>query len=97
MLIKELYKQKIVLLSLQILVIVILFAISVDAQTSGKLKGRVVDSNGDPLIGANILVTGTTTGTTTDIDGYYTILNLEPEFILLNFDMLDIKVKKLQI
>ncbi len=85
MLIKELYKQKIVLLSLQILVIVILFAISVDAQTSGKLKGRVVDSNGDPLIGANILVTGTTTGTTTDVDGYYAILNLRTGIYSVEF------------
>ena len=76
MLINQLYKQKFVLLSLQIVAIIFLFAFSAYAQTSGKLKGRVVDSNGEPLVGANILVTGTMTGTTTDIDGYYTILNL---------------------
>ena len=46
------------------------------AQTSGKLKGRIVDPKGEPLIGANILVQGTTTGTTSDLDGYYNIINL---------------------
>lgn len=33
--------------------------------------GKVVDENGEPIIGANVLVTGTTTGVITDIDGNY--------------------------
>lgn len=37
------------------------------------LKGTVVDENGEPLIGASILVKGTTRGTSTDIDGNFTI------------------------
>ncbi len=35
------------------------------------VSGTVVDSEGEPLIGANILVKGSTTGTATDIDGTY--------------------------
>ncbi len=35
------------------------------------VQGTVTDATGDPLIGATILVKGTTTGTTTDIDGSF--------------------------
>src|SRR5210317_1185105 len=34
-------------------------------------EGWVTDNNGDPLIGANVLIKGTGIGTVTDIDGYY--------------------------
>ena len=37
------------------------------------LTGRVTDENGEPVIGANISVPGTTTGTVTDYDGYYAL------------------------
>lgn len=38
-----------------------------------QVKGQVVDTNGDPIIGANILVKGTTNGVISDIDGNFTI------------------------
>ena len=42
------------------------------AQTS--VSGTITDAeNGDPLIGASILVTGTSTGTVTDFDGNFTL------------------------
>ncbi|WP_421947491.1 SusC/RagA family TonB-linked outer membrane protein [Phaeodactylibacter xiamenensis] len=37
------------------------------------VTGTISDQNGDPLLGASILVKGTTTGTITDIDGAYSI------------------------
>ncbi len=37
------------------------------------IQGRVTDEYGEALIGASILVRGTTTGTVTDIDGKYTL------------------------
>jgi len=47
------------------------------AQT-GKIKGKVTDlSSGEPLIGANILVVGTSLGAATDVNGEYTIFNLQ--------------------
>ena len=46
------------------------------AQITGKLKGKVTDSKGEPLIGANVLVLGTNLGAATDIDGYYDIINI---------------------
>ena len=44
-------------------------------QQSGnhKVTGRVVDSAGEPLIGATIMVEGSKDGVVTDIDGNYTI------------------------
>ena len=37
------------------------------------VKGTVVDADGVPLIGANVLVKGTTVGTITDFDGTFAI------------------------
>lgn len=37
------------------------------------IKGKVTDSNGDPLIGATITVKNSQDGTVTDIDGSYTL------------------------
>lgn len=37
------------------------------------ISGTVVDTNGEPLIGVNVSVKGTTTGTITDFDGNYTL------------------------
>ncbi len=49
------------------------------AGTSGKIVGRVVDkSNGEPLIGANVLIKDSQLGAATDVEGYYAILNVPP-------------------
>ncbi|MBU2505447.1 MAG: TonB-dependent receptor [Bacteroidetes bacterium] len=53
--------------------------VSVHAGTTGKIAGQVFDvTNGEPLVGANILIVGTNKGAATDIDGNYFILNLPP-------------------
>jgi len=38
-----------------------------------RCTGTVVDSEGEPLIGATVLVKGTSTGTATDIDGHFSL------------------------
>ena len=38
---------------------------------SAVLKGRVTDTNGEPLPFASVYIKGTTKGTTTNVDGYY--------------------------
>lgn len=40
------------------------------------VKGTVVDESGIPVIGANVIVAGTTNGTITDIDGNFTLDNV---------------------
>ena len=46
-------------------------------QQQGTIKGTVVDSNGEPVIGANVIIEGTSTGTITDIDGVF-MINAKP-------------------
>ena len=47
--------------------------------TTGKIAGKVIDKNtGEALIGANILIVGSTMGASTDIDGNYFIINIPP-------------------
>lgn len=56
------------------------------AQQSAKITGTVVDAEtGETLIGVNVLITGTTRGTATDLDGQYTIRNLDPGTYSLTF------------
>lgn len=37
------------------------------------ISGTVIDESGEPIIGANVMVEGTSTGVITDLDGKYTI------------------------
>lgn len=50
------------------------------AQETGSIAGKLIDKevNDEPLAFANVLIKGTTTGTTTDFDGLYEISNLVP-------------------
>lgn len=49
------------------------------AQAQTSIKGRVVDENKAPLIGAAIFVAGTTHGTTTDVNGDFTLTVHHPD------------------
>lgn len=51
------------------------FSLSIFAQNI-TVHGTVKDENGEPLIGATIMVQGTSIGTVTDMDGNYTLLNV---------------------
>ena len=47
------------------------------AQTPKKITGSVISQeDNQPVVGASVLVKGTTVGTTTDIDGKFTINNV---------------------
>ena len=48
-----------------------LFVLSASAQT--QYKGKIVDEAGQPVIGATVIVKGTTNGTTSGIDGAFAI------------------------
>ena len=62
-------------------IILVVFCVSIHAQTT--VRGNVSDQNGQPLPGANILVVGTSTGTSTDFDGNFTLtVNQNPPFTL---------------
>jgi hypothetical protein len=49
------------------------FASSEGAQQTRKVTGVVTDKSSEPLIGVNVKVKGTTTGTITDVSGTYSV------------------------
>ncbi|MGM9760136.1 MAG: SusC/RagA family TonB-linked outer membrane protein [Parabacteroides sp.] len=51
-------------------------------QQSRTVKGVVTDKNGDAVIGANVVVKGTTLGNITDFDGNFVIENVPADAIL---------------
>src|SRR5512140_2136982 len=49
------------------------------AGTTGKVAGTVKDAQtGEALVGASVVLQGTTQGAATNVDGYYVILNIPP-------------------
>lgn len=63
------------------LMVGLLFSVGLNAQTI-TVSGVVSNPSGEPLIGASILAQGTTVGTSTNIDGEYTI-NVAPDATLV--------------
>ncbi|MBM6759506.1 SusC/RagA family TonB-linked outer membrane protein [Bacteroides mediterraneensis] len=59
--------------NLKFLTTCMMLLMSVVAFAQNQIKGHVADAAGDPIIGANVTVKGTTTGTITDIDGNFTL------------------------
>ncbi|MDE3741861.1 TonB-dependent receptor [Maribacter polysaccharolyticus] len=53
--------------------IFMVFLLGTMSFVSAQISGTVVDENGVPLGGASIVIKGTTTGTTTDFDGNFSI------------------------
>lgn len=46
---------------------------SLPVKSRMRMAGRVVDGNGEPLVGATVMIHGTSEGTTTDLDGNYSM------------------------
>ncbi|QVJ80548.1 TonB-linked outer membrane protein, SusC/RagA family [Prevotella sp. khp1] len=61
---------------LQRLMFTVLFAVfAIGAFAQNKVTGTVVDVQGEPIIGASVVVKGTSNGTVTDFDGKFTVAN----------------------
>lgn len=58
---------------------IILFTANLFAGVTGKIAGTIKDADtGEPLIGANVVLEGTTSGSSTDLEGGYFMLNIPP-------------------
>ena len=79
-LLQHLQKKAIRSKSIMTLVCLLLASASAFAQTK-TVTGTVTDAANEPLIGASVLVQGTSTGTITDMDGKYSI-SVTPEDVL---------------
>lgn len=66
-------------------------------QQKMKAQGVVVDSSGEPLIGVNIMIKGSSSGTITDIDGRFS-LDVSPSAVLvysyIGYKTVEMKVTK---
>jgi outer membrane receptor protein involved in Fe transport len=60
-------------------VLVFLAWSTLSAQNAGKISGLIKDAEtGEPLIGCNVTVLGTTLGASTDLEGTFFVLNVPP-------------------
>jgi hypothetical protein len=57
--------------------LLLLASASAWAQT-GRIVGTVTDPSGQPLPGVNVVIDGTSTGNSSNIDGYYSIIGVSP-------------------
>ena len=63
-------------------------------QTKHYISGYITDSNSEPLYGANVIITNTYSGSTTDSLGFYSIENLEPGKFTILVSYIGYKNKK---
>ena len=73
----------------KLLVIIILLRGLVFAGTTGKISGHISDSKtGEALVGANIIIEGSTLGAAADLNGDYYIINVTPGIYKLKVTMI---------
>ncbi|MGE0020167.1 MAG: TonB-dependent receptor [Draconibacterium sp.] len=71
---------------LSILFFIFLSSQNIFSQDKGTVRGTITDAkSGETLIGVNIIIEGTTTGTITDFDGNFTLPNLPSGMVTLVF------------
>ena len=79
---------------LSMLVIFSMFYLLSFAQSA--ISGTVEDGNGEPIVGASVLIKGTSAGTVTDINGAFTIQKVSPNDVIvvssIGFTSKDVKV-----
>ncbi|HIF29092.1 MAG TPA: TonB-dependent receptor [Candidatus Marinimicrobia bacterium] len=74
---------------LQCVIAITLSTVLLTAGQTGKIAGRVTDSgSGEPLVGCNVLISGTSSGAATDANGEYFIINLTPGSYDVEFSMI---------
>lgn len=80
---------------LTLLFIGMMLCLGTYAQSLRTITGTVIDSNGEPVIGANVLAKGTGNGTITDTDGHYSLktsTNTTLLFSFVGYDSKEVKV-----
>lgn len=70
--------------SLLILIVGLLLSVDASAQQVA-VKGLIKDSTGEPIIGANVVVKGTTNGTITDLDGVFRLNANQGDILTVSF------------
>lgn len=60
----------------RLLLLAVFVVCSIGAMAQNKVSGTVVDPKGEPVIGASVIIQGTSQGAVTDLDGNFTIPNV---------------------
>jgi len=76
--------------------ILMLFSVSVMQAQNRTVKGTVTDAQGEPIIGANVVIVGGTKGVITDLDGKYSIQAPENGAVL-KFSYIGFKTKSFNV
>lgn len=71
--------------NLALALILALFTLPVLAQGNRSISGSVKDNQGNPVLGATVIVSGSTRGTTTDADGLYSIQASQNESLTFSY------------
>ena len=69
--------------SIQLFLLFVVFVLSQQVTNAQTISGNVSDSNGETLIGATILEEGTGNGTSTDVDGNFSLSVIGTESVLI--------------
>ncbi|OYZ58574.1 MAG: hypothetical protein B7Y19_01855, partial [Sphingobacteriales bacterium 24-40-4] len=89
-------KHNVIVRILSISLLLILGTLTTFSQQSGKISGKVTDSkSGETLIGLTVKITGATLGASTDIEGRYTLGNLNPGKYSLSFSYIGYQAKNI--
>lgn len=67
------------------------FVTIINAGTTGKIKGKISDTSGSPLPGANVIINNTDLGAAADANGLYYILNVSPGTYSVSIQMIGYK------
>lgn len=63
--------------------------------TSGNVTGRVIDQNGDPLVGVSVYVKGSMAGTITDVKGYFEMPSHGKKELKMVFSFIGMKQREM--
>lgn len=89
-------KHNVIVRILSISLLLILGTLTTFSQQAGKISGKVTDSkSGETLIGLTVKITGATLGASTDIEGRYTLGNLNPGKYSLSFSYIGYQAKNI--
>ena len=67
-------------------------------QQASQITGRIVDKNGAPVIGATIMISGTTQGTTSGVDGTFALQsNVSPAGMVLDVSFIGYKPQRISV
>lgn len=80
----------------KIIILIILTAFQINAQTKS-IKGKVINENAQPIVGANVVIEGTFYGDACDENGFFEIKNIPFGNYILNISAIGYEKRKIKV